>query len=146
MPFIGFNFDKISAERKADELKGNLKVNHNLHIRELKEEEINLDKTQNVLRFTFEFSLNYEPNFGKINIEGHLLYLESPKNIKEIMQVWKKDKKIAPEVMKSLFNTILTKSNIKALQLSQDVNLPAHIPMPKLVQEQKKKNVNEYIG
>ena len=144
MPFIGFNFDKITAERNVDEIKGDLNVKHNLNIKDLKEEEINLDKKQEVLRFIFEFVLSYEPNIGSIKIGGHLLFLESPKKIKEMVQGWKKNKKISPEIMRSLFNTILSKANIKALQLSQDINLPPHLPMPRL--EQQKKSTNEYIG
>jgi hypothetical protein len=144
MPFIGFNFDKILAERKKDEVNGNISVKHNLNILDLKEEEINLDKKQEVLRFTFEFVLNYEPEQGFIKINGHLLFLDSPKKMKDIIQDWKKDKKIPPEIMQSLFNTILAKSNIKALQLSQDINLPPHLPMPRL--EKQKPNLNEYIG
>ncbi len=144
MPFIGFNFDKISAERISDEVKRDINVKHSLNIKDLKEEEINLEKKQEVLRFTFEFLLNYEPNIGLIKIEGHLLFLENPKKIKEMVQEWKKTKKISPEIMRNLFNTILTKSNIKALQLSQDINLPPHLPLPRL--EQQKRNINEYIG
>lgn len=146
MPFIGFNFDKIFAERKIDELKENISVKHNLNIKDLIEEEINLEKKQEVLKFKFEFLLKYEPNVGEVKIEGHLLFLESQKKMKEIVQNWKKDKKLPPEITQSLFNTILTKSNIKALQLSQDLNLPPHIPMPRLTRQQPKKNVNEYIG
>lgn len=146
MPFIGFNFDKITAERKIDDsaIKGDLSIKHNLNIINLKEEEITLDKKQDILRFTFEFLLNYEPDIGLIKISGHLLYLENPKKLKEMAQNWKKDKKIPPEIMQSLFNTILAKANIKALQLSQDINLPPHLAMPRL--ESQKKNVNEYIG
>ena len=96
------------------------------------------------MQFTFEFLLHYEPDMGDIKIEGHLLYLEDPKKLKEMVKDWKKNKKISPEIMQSLFNTILAKANIKALQLSQDVNLPSHIQMPRL--QQQKKNINEYIG
>ena len=146
MPFIGFNFDRISAERKIDDnkFKGNISVKHNLNIINLKEEKVSLDKTQEVLKFTFEFLLNYEPEVGIIKINGHLLFLDSSKRMKELIQEWKKNKKLPPEIMQGLFNTALTKSNIKALQLSQDINLPPHLPMPKLMRE--KKSVNEYIG
>ncbi|MEK6835387.1 MAG: hypothetical protein AABX61_03935 [Nanoarchaeota archaeon] len=146
MPFIGFNFDRIFAERNIDEIKENLSVKHNMNIKDLTEEEINLEKKQEVLKFKFEFLLKYDPNVAEIKIDGHLLFLESPKKMKEIVQNWKKDKKLPPEITQSLFNTILTKSNIKALQLSQDLNLPPHIPMPRLTRQQPKKNVNEYIG
>ena len=134
---------KLSKDKK-DEIKGNINVKHNLNIKELIEEEIVLERKQETIRFIFEFLLNYEPEIGFIKIEGHLIYLESPKKLKEIIQTWRKEKKISPEIMQALFNTILAKSNIKALQLSQDINLPPHLPMPRL--ESQKKSANEYIG
>lgn len=144
MPFIGFNFDRIHAERKVSEIKGDLNVKHNLNIIDLKTENITLEKKQEVLKFIFEFVLFYEPDIGFIKIEGHLLFLESPKKLKEMFQEWQKNKKISPEVLQNLFNTILAKTNIKALELSQDINLPPHLPLPRLGQQ--KKNINEYIG
>jgi len=144
MPFIGFNFDKISAERKVDEVKGNINVKHSFNIKDVREEKINLDKRQDVLKFTFDFSLNYEPGLGNIKIEGHLLYIDEQKKMNEMVKGWKKEKKISPEIIQGLFNTIITRSNIKALQLEQDLNLPPHLPMPKLARE--KKSVKEYIG
>ncbi|AJF62443.1 MAG: hypothetical protein QT11_C0001G0294 [archaeon GW2011_AR20] len=144
MPFIGFNFDKISAEREVDEVKGNINVKHSFNIKDVREEKVNLDKKQDVLKFTFEFSLNYEPGLGSIKIEGHLLYIDEQKKMNEMVKGWKKEKKISPEIIQGLFNTIIARSNIKALQLEQDLNLPPHLPMPKLTRE--KKSVREYIG
>ena len=79
MPFIGFNFDRIFAERNIDEIKENLSVKHNMNIKDLTEEEINLEKKQEVLKFKFEFLLKYDPNVAEIKIDGHLLFLESPR-------------------------------------------------------------------
>jgi hypothetical protein len=64
--------------------------------------------------------------------------------MKDILQEWKKDKKISAEIMQALFNTILAKANIKALSLAQEVNLPPHLSLPKL--EPSKNKYNEYIG
>ncbi|MEK6835576.1 MAG: hypothetical protein AABX55_00970, partial [Nanoarchaeota archaeon] len=80
MPFIGFNFDKISAEHLKD-VRGNVNVKHNLNIVNVKEHEVNLDKKQEVLKFEFEFNLDYEPGFGNINIKGHMLYTDNPKKM-----------------------------------------------------------------
>ena len=66
------------------------------------------------------------------------------KKMNEMVKGWKKEKKISPEIIQGLFNTIIARSNIKALQLEQDLNLPPHLPMPKLTRE--KKSVREYIG
>jgi hypothetical protein len=41
--------------------------------------------------------------------------------------------------MENILNSILTKCNIQALILSQDVNLPSPIPLPKVRQEPEAK-------
>ena len=48
------------------------------------------------------------------------------------MKGWKKNKAIPKEAMTAVINTALTKCNIQALILSQQVNLPPPIPLPKV--------------
>lgn len=146
MPFIGFNFDKIEAFKDVSEVKGNINVKHNLNIIDVKKEEVNVDKKQEVLKFIFEFKLIYEPKIGGINLTGNMMFIDDQKKMKDILQDWKKNKKLPNEIMQGLFNTILAKANIKALSLSQDVNLPPHLPLPKLEQTKTQNKYNEYIG
>ena len=142
---VGFGFTKLSAERK-ESAKGKIDINNNVTIKNVEEDNLSFgkDKQQNVLRFIFEFTSKYEPNIGNILFEGELLYMEEQKKAKEILVSWKKDKKLPKEIMAGLLNTILTKSNIQALILSQEINLPPPIPLPKVqMTEQSEKN---YIG
>ena len=141
---VGFGFTKLSAERN-EPAKGKIDINNNVSIKDVQEDNFCLgkDKQQNVLRFIFEFTSKYELNVGTILFEGELLYMEEPKNVKEIIASWKKDKKVPKELMAGLLNTVLTKCNIQALILSQEVNLPAPIPMPKVQINQQEQN---YIG
>lgn len=142
---VGFGFTKLSAE-KGEAAKGKIDINNNVSIKDVQEDNFSLgkDRQQNVLRFTFEFTSKYEPNVGNILFEGELLYMEEPKKAKEMLGDWKKNKKLPKEIMAGLLNTILTKCNVQALILSQQVNLPPPIPMPKVqVQAQPDKN---YIG
>ena len=143
---VGFGFTKLSAE-KGETAKGKIDINNNVSIKDLQEDNFALgkDKQQNVLRFIFEFTSNYEPKIGKILFEGELLYMEEPKKAKEILSGWKKDKKLPKELMGGLLNTILTKCNVQALILSQQVNLPPPIPLPK-VQMAAAVEGKDYIG
>ena len=127
---IGFNFTKMQVER-AKELKGQITVNHNMDIKDVRKEPVNLSKDKDVLCFDFEFSLSYEPKHAKINFEGNVLVLAEPKESKEILKSWKK-KEGADNIRLLVYNTILTKCSIKALELESDLNLPSHIPLPKL--------------
>ena len=82
---------------------------------------------------------------GSIMFEGEILYHEDPKKVKEIIADWKKDKKLPKELMALMLNTILSKCNIQALILSQEVNLPSPIPLPKVQVNADQKDKN-YIG
>ena len=141
---VGFGFTKLSAEKNSA-ASGKIDINNNVSVKEAKEDSFFMGKDkQSIIKFIFEFTSKYEPSIGTILFEGEVLYLDEPKKIKEILSSWKKDKKILPEIMANLLNTILTKCNVQALILSQEINLPPPIPMPKVqIGQQEEKN---YIG
>ncbi|MEK6983386.1 MAG: hypothetical protein AABX33_02335 [Nanoarchaeota archaeon] len=141
---VGFGFTKLTAEKK-EAPKGKIDINNNVTIKEVQEDNFSLgkNKQQKVLRFIFEFTSKYEPDVGNILFEGDLLYMEEPKTANQILENWKKDKKLPKELMEGLLNTILTKCNVQALILSQQVNLPPPIPLPKVQMAQPEKS---YIG
>ena len=139
---VGFGFTKITAE-KNESAKGKIDINNNVSVKDVVEDNLSLGKEkQTALKFSFEFASKYEPNLGKIALEGNLLYMADAKKAKEILASWKKDKKVPQEIMAGLLNTILTKCNIQALILSQDVNLPPPIPLPKVHMQQKQETKN----
>ena len=140
---IGFGFTKLHAE-KGDVAKGNIDINNNVSIKDVVEDNFSLGKDkQNVLKFTFEFTSRYEPKVGNVTLEGELLYVEDPKKAKEILNNWKKEKKLDKDIMANLLNTILVKCNVQALILSQQINLPPPIPLPKV---QVSAQQSDYIG
>ncbi|MBL7147310.1 MAG: hypothetical protein ISS82_00610 [Nanoarchaeota archaeon] len=142
MPIVGFQFDKLSAHRTGT-IKGKIDIAHNVNIKDVKPDQINLDKKQDVLKFEFEFKVDYKPGLGNILLEGHLLYLDTPEKIKEIQTSWKKNKRLPDNITTNVINMVLTKSNVKSLILSQDVNLPPQIQLPKAM---PKTNTENYIG
>jgi hypothetical protein len=132
MTIIGFNFSKMKVE-KNKALSGKINIKNNISIKDIKENELNLGKSQQKgLKFIFEFVSQYEPDIGTITLEGEVIALEDSKKVEEILKSWKKDKKIPVDIMTDVLNTALSKSNIQALILSQQVNLPPPIPMPKV--------------
>lgn len=144
MTIVGFNFNKIYAERK-DVTKGNVNIRNNINIKSIEKADVPFsgDK-QGVLRFVFEFTANYEPKTGDILLTGSILYMDEQKRCKEILDNWKKDKKIEKEVMSQILNNILSRCNVQALILSQEINIPPPMPLPKLqINEQID---NNYIG
>lgn len=132
MAVIGFSLNKIEVEKKPD-YKGKVSIKNNVSIKDVEKADLFLGKTkQDSLKFTFTYASLYEPAFGKILLEGHVIFVEEDAKVKNILKSWKKDKKIEPEVMTILLNNILSKCNIEALMLSRDTGLPPPLPMPKV--------------
>ena len=139
MAIIGFNFTKIDAEKK-NAISGKINVNNNVVILNAEEKKLSLaNDKQKVIGFTFEFMSKYEPDIGHIKFIGEVLFMEDSTKAKEILDGWKKDKKLPKETTTSILNTVLNKCNIQALVLSEEVSLPAPIPLPKLQVGEKKK-------
>jgi hypothetical protein len=142
MPIVGFNFDKIEVERIKN-ITTKLEIKNSLGIKDITTEKLPISNIEEVLKFSFEFNLNYEPGVGKILLQGHILYTDEPKKIKDIQKEWKKDKKIDSKLLEIMINTILQKCHLKSLMLAQEVNLPLHMNLPSIQATKTDKN---YIG
>ena len=145
MPIVGFSFDKIIIEKLPNKKQdlSNVNIKNNFGIKEVEEDKIPFGNQDDILKFTFEYTVEYEPKVGSMIFKGNILYLEDTKKLKEAYKGWKKDKKLPSPLMSLLLNTIITRCNIKALSFSQEVNLPPNIPLPQVGQGQKPEN---YIG
>ena len=131
MPIVGFSFEKIHVERKKP-VKGKIDINNNMKVVEIEDRDLSFSKGQSGVNFKFDFSTNYEPDIGSINFTGEVIFMDEEKNIKHIIDEWKKNKKVDKGLMSQILNHALMKCNIQALVLSQEINLPPPIMLPKV--------------
>ena len=129
MKIIGFNLTKISVERQ-EKPEGKLEIKQNINVDEIIKEKIEIAKEE-VLKIQFTFSIDYDPKFAKVEFKGYVLTMPEKDEMKNILKEWK-DKKIPEGIRMGLFNFIMSKCNIKALSLEDEMNLPTHVPMPKI--------------
>jgi len=137
MRIIGFAFEKISVSKEKT-IDSKLKVSSNINIKDIFKERIE-NLNEEVLKLQFEFTIKYEPKTANIELAGFVLLSVDKSTSKEILKKWK-SKKISDNVRLPIFNFILTKCNIKALTLEEDLNLPSHIPMPRLTNQPQGNN------
>lgn len=145
MQVIGFNIEKIEAEKNIQEIK-EVRVKYNTNIKKVAIEELNIGKKQEVLKVNFEFKVEYDPNIGSIFFSGHILILEDPKKARSIVDEWEKEKSTTSQFSLQMINIVLVRANIKALIMAQELNLPPHIPLPRVTASNKKIDPNNYIG
>lgn len=130
MKALGFNFSKISTERFSSNLEG-VSSKTNMEIFEvIPVKGSDLIKTKDeLIGIKFGYTIDYSPDYAKIEFKGDILIEVDPRLAKDIIRDWK-DKKMPEDVRIFIFNIILRKSNIKALQLEDEMNFPLHIPLP----------------
>ena len=140
MKILGFNLTKISAEKISSKLE-NVKINTNIDISEISEAKADemIKLKEDILTIKFTFILDYT-DYAKIEFQGILILAIDSKDSKEILKNWKNDKKISDEFRISLFNLILRKSTLRALQLEEEIGIPLHLPLPSLKYPDKKDN------
>lgn len=131
MQIIAFDINKILIEKKEN-VSNELEIKTNLSVENITEDSIQtFGNSQPVLKFDFLFSVNYTPNTAKIEIKGTVVATEEKDNVSKILKEWK-NKKFQNQLKLPLFNFIMKKCNIKAVELEDELNLPLHVPFPQL--------------
>ena len=132
MSIIGFNFRKIMPERNTPSA-GRVNIANNVSLKNVEGAFVPVgSKNQKAIRFTYEFVTKYEPELGSINIEGDVLYLAAEDTVDKTLKSWKKDKKVDKEILTPILNAILSRCSVKGLLISQDLNLPSPLQLPRV--------------
>ena len=131
MPVISVVFDDVEAHKEKFEPVG--KVENNVRIKDIREEKIDKEK---YVDFMFEFTSYYYSKSGDkiagITIGGKAIFKDKEKTMKDIVKKWEKDKKVEKGVMTDVTNVILMRSQIEAIVIAKEVNLPSPIPLPRI--------------
>ncbi len=141
MQLIGFNFIKISGERKLT-FEGTYKISPNIEITNIEKDELEVLKGQDLVKISFRYTLSYtseeKDRDGKKKSEGNILgqlllegmlVLSSEKEgeFKEMIKKWKK-KETDPQVSEAVFTIILQKCIAKIMELEENLGLPIYTP------------------
>ena len=147
MKIIGFNFTKLNAER-TEMKKTPLGVATDIKFLNIeKEEKLDVLKSGDILKVDFSYTVSYQTTETKksaasIIIEGFALIAAEKNEVKEILSVWKK-KDLSTNFKLFLFNFILRKCTPKALSMESELDLPYHIPIPRLSPIQETENASD---
>lgn len=132
MGIVAFNFTKIVAEKK-NVPQGSIDIKNNVKLIEIAKANLSLGTNkQTGLRFSFNYTSDYEPGFGNIILGGEVLYLLEEKKVEEAVKAWKAKKPVNEDLMNEVMNQLLEKCTVVALIMSREVGLPASIPLPKV--------------
>ncbi len=131
MTIVKISLFKVHAERNVDVKGGQVNIKNNVSITNVEDLDFGVPG-KNGLKFTFNFTCLYQPELGNIEVHGQVIFAGDEETIKATQDSWKADKKIPLPVMREVVNAALHKGNIQAIKVSEEVNLPSPLPLPKV--------------
>jgi hypothetical protein len=135
MKIFGFNFTKLRIEKFSGKIE-NIKINTNVDILEIKPVENSFIKSEDkFISVGFNYSVIYESNIAELNLAGNILLSLENKRADDLLKQWK-NKEMPEDFRFNLFDLIIKKSMLKALQLEEEVGLPPHIPLPSIKKQE----------
>jgi len=160
---LGFNFTSINVENKISSPE-QTRVKTDVSITDLKKDSLpQFSKDKELISLSFKFSAEYFKNeapkdqkekkqaklssqsIAQVILLGKMVLSLTKEQAAFFELAWKK-KDLPQEHKLPIYNFILNKCTIKALQLEEDLGLPTHFPLPKLVPQQPdEKRVQENI-
>lgn len=136
MKIIGFSVEEIQAKRPFDMPKA--AINTDIVFTNIDKAKLDVLKDEDCLKANFKFSVIYKDPSKKdsketneVSISGSILLMVTKDESKEFLKLWK-TKQIPKEKIIPIYNYILRKCSVKALQLEEELNLQPHIPFPRI--------------
>ena len=129
MKVVGFSFSKISIEKLKNN-KGQIKIGTEIDVSNINPLKTDIFKGKDeLIEAEFLYRVNYNPDIAKVELKGIIVFSLEPKLARQILKEWK-SKKMPEDFRIFLFNVVMKKSTLKALELEDEMNLPLHIPIP----------------
>ena len=131
MPILGISYNKINAEKKSKPLTTNIRTTPK--IVDVKKTKI-AETKQDVLNISFSLQTDYG-EYGSINIEGNIIYMGN--NIEQADKEWQENKKLPIDTEIELKNYIIRKVVVQSLYISDLLNMPPVIELPRIVKKKE---------
>lgn len=138
---IGLNINSISAEINEKVPKGNISINSTPRIIDMDKRELNVAGVKDILAVEFSFETKYEPGVGKIGFTGEVLYQSD--DFKNILNKWKKEKKLDDGITVEILNAIFRKCLAEGVSIANELRLPPPVSFPVV---KAKNEAQEYVG
>ena len=135
MKVVGFNLEAINSN-KSHEFKRST-ISTNISFTGVDKSKLDVLKDNESIKISFKFSVTYkDPDSSseeknEISIQGSLMLMVTKDESKEFLKAWK-NKEVPKDKMLPLYNFILRKCSVRALQLEEELNLQSHIPFPQI--------------
>ncbi|MBI4018397.1 MAG: hypothetical protein HY368_02210 [Candidatus Aenigmarchaeota archaeon] len=129
MPIIGLNLTSINAEVNEKAARGgNININSTPRIIDIDRKDLNVAGIKDILAVEFSFETKYDPDVGKITFTGEVLY--QAEETKNVLNKWKKEKKLDDELTVEILNAVFRKCLAEGVSIANELRLPPPVSFP----------------
>ncbi len=136
MKIVGYSVEEIHAKKAIDIPRASISTD--VIFTEIDKAKLDVLKESECLKASFKFSVIYkDPNNkdaeskNELKFSGSLLLSVSKEDAKEFLKSWKA-KELPKDKLIPLYNYILKRCSVRALQLEEEMGLQPHIPFPQV--------------
>lgn len=122
---VGERILEVSGNKMTGPIKG---LNINITLEDVKMGEKNKDNVE----ITYVYTANYQDKIGEIKIKGVLVAKEDAKKSKQIVDAWKKDKKVPDDYAPMVLSAVNYSGSANGTLLARVLNLTAPLIPPKI--------------
>ena len=120
--FLGVRLDSVDAKREKDAPVKGVGININVE---------NMKSVGTELMIDFIYTVTYE-GVGYLKMSGIVFAKGTDKEVKEVEDKWKKEKKISEEIAQPLLNLINYSSGINGVLVTRAINLAPPLIPPRI--------------
>ncbi len=151
MAIIGLNIKSIEASVDNKAFSGTLSISSTPTITGVKKIETNAPEMKEAIEIGFRLDTSYNTE-GKSNKLGQILItgilVVSAESAEEVVQKWRKDKKLEKKLFVEAMNAIFKRCMTESFLIAYSLKLPPPFSLPAIKddEEYKSKKQKEYIG
>lgn len=127
MNIFNIDFTKIQAE-KQNVPQGDINVNNGINLKSLEKANMAMAEGKTALQLTFSFKALFQPDIGKVELEGNATILADDDEATEILDHWDENEAVPQEHSDQIINALMKKSSVQSILLSREVGLPSPLP------------------
>jgi len=120
---VGERILEVSGNKSPNTPIKGLSININLG---------NVEKKDDLLEITYIYTANYEKDAGQLTIKGLLLAREEEKRINEVLDTWKKTKKIPNDYAETVLSAVNYSGSANGTLMARVLGLTAPLIPPRI--------------
>ena len=127
MNIFNIDFTTVHAEQQ-NVPQGDINVNNGINLKAVEKTNMGVAEGKTALKLTFSFKALFQPDIGKVELDGNATILADDDEAQSILDHWEENEAVPQQHSDQIINALMKKSSVQSILLSREVGLPSPLP------------------